>query len=165
MAESFFIPKTENKTEIYKALLPQIFLLWESETDCIANLSNTTAVLKEALEHFWIGFYLLKDKHLVLGPFQGTLACTRIPLGKGVCGKSALEKKTIVVPNVHEFSGHIACSSLSNSEIVVPLINENQKLLGVLDMDSTNFNAFDNIDAFYLEELCKFIANRLNISI
>jgi GAF domain-containing protein len=161
MTENIILPHhLKNKSEIYKAILPQIFTLWEHESDSIANLSNTTAVLKECLGHFWIGFYLLKNNELVLGPFQGTLACTRIPLGKGVCGQSALQKRTLIVPNVHEFEGHIACSSLSNSEIVIPILNDNQELKGVLDIDSIHFNEFDETDAFYLEKLCSFIAKQ-----
>lgn len=162
MAEHvIFLGSLKNKSDIYEAVLPQIFALWEHEVDSIANLSNTTAVLKECLGHLWIGFYLLKNNELVLGPFQGTLACTRIPLGKGVCGRSALQKRTLIVPNVHEFEGHIACSPLSNSEIVVPLISDNHELKGVLDIDSTRFNEFDETDAFHLEKLCGFIANRI----
>lgn len=162
MAEKLHLPTNpNNKNEIYETILPQIFHLWQRETDKIANLANTTAVLKEGLGYFWIGFYLLKENELVLGPFQGTLACTRIPLGKGVCGKAAEQKKTLMVPNVHEFPGHIACSSLSNSEIVVPLINDNQKLIGVLDIDSIYFDDFNSTDAFYLEKLCHFIANQI----
>lgn len=163
MAEKIILPNQPNsKSDIYETILPQIFSLWQYETDTIANLANTTAVLKEALGYFWIGFYLIHNHELVLGPFQGTLACTRIALGKGVCGQSAILKKTLIVPNVHEFPGHIACSTLSNSEIVVPLINDNQKVIGVLDIDSVNFHEFDEIDAWYLEKLCFFIANQMS---
>ncbi len=162
MAEPLILPTDfNNKSELYNTILPQIFTLWQHEKDIIANLSNTTAILKEVLGHFWIGFYLWKENQLVLGPFQGTLACTRISLGKGVCGKAAEEKKILIVPNVHEFPGHIACSSFSNSEIVVPLINDNQQLKGVLDLDSIHFNEFDEVDALYLQKLCKFIANQI----
>lgn len=161
MIEPLIFPQnSQNKSEIYQAILPSIISLWEHESDLIANLANTTAILKEALDYFWIGFYLLKKNELVLGPFQGTLACTRIPLGKGVCGQAAILKKTLIVPNVHEFPGHIACSNLSNSEIVIPLINDNQEVKGVLDMDSIHLNAFNEIDALYLEKLAFFIANR-----
>jgi len=160
MAENLFIPNSSNKGHIYEAILPQIFELWEHEEDTIANLANTAAVIKQAFGHWWIGFYLLKSNELVLGPFQGPLACSRIPLHKGVCGKAASEKKTIIVPNVHEFPGHISCSSLSNSEIVVPICLSNQKLFGVLDIDSIHFNHFDEKDAFYLEKLCKFIGEK-----
>lgn len=163
MKEKIILPNQSNtKSDIYETILPQIFSLWEHETNTIANLANTTAVLKEALGYFWVGFYLIHNQELVLGPFQGTLACTRIPLGKGVCGQSALQKKTLLVPNVHEFPGHIACSTLSNSEIVVPLINDNQEVIGVLDIDSVNFYEFDETDSLYLEKICFFIANQMS---
>ena len=140
------------KEEAYQLLIPQIQKLIEDEIDRIANLANITAALKQTFEFFWVGFYLVKGDELVLGPFQGPVACARIKYGKGVCGTAWKEGRTIVVPDVEQFPGHIACNSGSKSEIVVPLF-ENGEIIGVLDIDSDRLNAFDEIDAKYLEKL------------
>lgn len=162
MAES--LKKIEGtKEEVYNELLPQIKALIEDEEDLIANLSNTVAVLKETFGFFWVGFYFVKGDDLVLGPFQGPIACTRIRYGKGVCGTAWKELKTQIVPDVDAFPGHIACSSLSRSEIVVPLI-KNGTIWGVLDVDSAELNTFDEIDKKHLEHLAS-ILNNLFLSI
>ncbi len=140
------------KEEQYTSLLPQIQGLISYETDLIANLANVAAALKEQFGWFWVGFYLVKNDELVLGPFQGPVACTRIKKGKGVCGTSWAEAKTIIVPDVDKFPGHIACSSLSKSEIVVPIIR-NGEVIGVLDVDSADYNTYDETDQRYLEEI------------
>lgn len=142
-----------SKAEKYEALLPQIVALIEGENDLIANLANITAALKETFNFFWVGFYLVKDEQLVLGPFQGPIACTRIKKGKGVCGTAWEESATQLVPDVELFPGHIACSSLSRSEIAVPLVR-NEKVWGVLDVDSDQPGSFDETDKLYLEKLC-----------
>lgn len=146
-----------SKEEVYEQLLPQIAALVENETELTANLANITAALKEAFGFLWVGFYLVKEdeslnQSLVLGPFQGPVACTRIPFGKGVCGTSWKEKRTLIVPDVEKFPGHIACSSLSKSEIVIPMIT-GDKVIGVLDIDSSSLNTFDQTDAVFLEKL------------
>ena len=138
------------------SLLPQVKALIEGEEDLVANLANVAAVLKEAFDFFWVGFYLVKQDRLVLGPFQGPVACTRIRKGKGVCGTAWEEAKTQLVPDVEAFPGHIACSSLSRSEIVVPLIKEG-RVWGVLDIDSDLLNFFDETDRKYLEEMCRYL--------
>lgn len=148
--------KGETKEEKYASLLPQIKALIGDESDSIANLANVSAALKEAFDFFWVGFYLVKSDELVLGPFQGPIACTRIQLGRGVCGTSWETKKTLIVDDVEAFPGHIACSSLSKSEIVVPLI-KNNTVIGVLDVDSEDFATFDSIDKQYLIELCEWL--------
>jgi L-methionine (R)-S-oxide reductase len=145
-----------NKEEQYKTLLPQIKALIEGEPDLIANLANTTAALKEQFNWLWIGFYLVKKDELVLGPFQGPIACTRIKKGKGVCGSSWAKAASLVVPDVEKFPGHIACSSLSKSEIVIPLIRNNE-VVGVLDVDSEVLDCFDETDKKYLEEIVGWI--------
>ena len=157
MAEQFII-QGESKEEKYKTLLPQIEALIKGEEDLIANLANITAVLKQTFGYFWIGFYLVKNNELVLGPFQGTLACTRIALGKGVCGTSWKETKTILVDDVDKFPGHIACSSDSKSEIVVPVFNKENKVAAVLDVDDDKYASFDETDKLYLEKLAQLIA-------
>ncbi len=160
MAESIYIPKGEqvSRQEIYEAILPQLEGLLSIETDRIANLANTAAVLKEAFGFFWVGFYLKdSEEELVLGPFQGPLACTRIRKGKGVCGTSFAEARTVIVPDVDLFPGHIACSSRSRSEIVVPLIAEDGEVWGVLDVDSEKLADFDELDAQYLERLVQLL--------
>lgn len=151
---------TGSKKEIYHALLPQIEAVIEGEEDVIANLANVTAILKEAFGFFWVGFYIVKQDQLVLGPFQGTLACTRIEKGRGVCGTAWKEGKTQLVPDVDLFPGHIACSSLSRSEIVVPLLCNNT-VWGVLDIDSDELNSFDETDKEYLEILCNHILDKI----
>ncbi|MBK6827930.1 MAG: GAF domain-containing protein [Chitinophagaceae bacterium] len=143
---------TGNKTEQYQSLLPQIKGLLEGETDLVANLANIAAALKEQFGWLWTGFYLVKEDELVLGPFQGPVACTRIRKGRGVCGTSWAEAKTLIVPDVEKFPGHIACSSLSKSEIVVPLIKDGV-VTGVLDVDASEYNQFDETDKRFLEEI------------
>ncbi|MCS6794701.1 MAG: GAF domain-containing protein [Raineya sp.] len=160
MAETLFIPQTQNRAEIYEALLPQVEAIIAQEKDLVANLANFVAVLKEALGFFWIGFYWVKNDELVLAPFQGTLACTRIGWGKGVCGTAWQKAQTILVPNVEEFPGHIACSSLSKSEIVVPIF-EADKVVGVLDIDSDRLNDFSETDQKGLESLVKILEKYL----
>lgn len=155
MAEELHI-SSGNKTQQYASLLPQVAAVIEGETDLIANLANICACLKEQFSWFWVGFYLVKGDELVLGPFQGPLACTRIRKGKGVCGASWERKETIVVPDVNAFPGHIACSSLSLSEIVVPVIRNNE-VVAVLDVDSEQYNMFDEVDRMFLEELVSMI--------
>ncbi len=155
MAENLNIA-TGSKTEQYESLLPQITGLLESEPDLVANLANVVAALKEQFGWLWVGFYLVKVNELVLAPFQGPVACTRIQKGKGVCGTSWEKAKTIIVPDVEKFPGHIACSSLSRSEIVVPLIRNN-KVVAVLDADSEQLNHFDETDQYYLEKIAELI--------
>ena len=155
MAEDLLIAKGTKK-EKYEALVPQIAALISYETDLIANLGNVAAALKEQFGWFWVGFYLVKEGELVLGPFQGPVACTRIKKGKGVCGTSWQEAKTLIVPDVDKFPGHIACSSLSKSEIVVPLIR-NGEVIGVLDVDSADYDQFDETDQQYLEQIVSAI--------
>jgi L-methionine (R)-S-oxide reductase len=154
MSETIYIPTAATKAEKYQAILPQIEALISSETDLYANLANVAAVLKEAFGFFWVGFYLVKGEQLVLGPFQGPLACTRIAFGKGVCGTAWKEAKTQLVPDVDAFPGHIACSSASKSEIVVPGFKEG-KVWIVLDVDSDLLNDFDQDDQKYLEEMMR----------
>ncbi|MEL6591455.1 MAG: GAF domain-containing protein [Bacteroidota bacterium] len=156
MAESIFISEGLSREEAYEELLPQIEAVIGAETDLIANLANVSAMLKEALGFFWIGFYRWNGEELVLGPFQGPLACTRIALGKGVCGASAERQETIVVPDVEQFPGHIACSALSRSEIVVPLV-VNQTTELILDVDSDQLDDFSVVDQRYLERLMEAI--------
>lgn len=144
------------KQQTYETILPQIRSLVSGETDLTANMANVSAVLHDAFDFWWVGFYLVRDEQLVLGPFQGPVACTRIPFNRGVCGTAWAKAETIVVPDVHLFPGHIACSSLSQSEIVVPLIRDNQ-VFAVLDIDSCDLNAFDDTDRHYLEQIAKFL--------
>ena len=155
MAEDLIITKGTKK-EQYETLLPQIKALLEGEPDLIANLANITGALKEQFNWLWVGFYLVKNDELVLGPFQGPVACTRIKKGRGVCGTSWAKAQTLIVPDVEKFPGHIACSSLSRSEIVVPIIRNN-KVIGVLDVDSIEPDQFDNIDQDYLEQIIELI--------
>lgn len=145
---------TGSKQEQYEALIPQIKGLLEGEEDLVANLANVAAALKEQFKWFWVGFYLVKKDELVLGPFQGPVACTRIKKGRGVCGTSWAQAKTLIVPDVEKFPGHIACSSLSRSEIVVPLISNNE-VVGVLDVDSEHLDQFDETDQQFLEQIVK----------
>ena len=156
MAEELMVSTSADKRSRYEILLPQIKSLVESEHDVIANLANIAAALKQAMGFFWVGFYLVKDNELVLGPFQGPIACTRIAFGKGVCGTSWKEGKTIVVPDVDKFPGHIACSSAAKSEIVLPAFKNGSVAL-VLDVDSDQLNDFDNIDKAELEKLMRII--------
>ena len=156
MAEDLKIA-TGNKTEQYQTLIPQIKALIEGEPDLIANLANIAGALKEQFGWFWVGFYLVKGEQLVLGPFQGPVACTRINKGRGVCGSSWAKAETLIVPDVEKFPGHIACSSLSKSEIVVPLIKDGN-VWGVLDVDSEHLDNFDEIDKVYLEQIISTLA-------
>ncbi len=158
--ESFVSVNTSTKKEQYEEIIPQIESLIAGEPDTVSNLANITAALKLALgaRASWLGFYLLKRGELVVGPFQGKPACVRIALGKGVCGASAEQRKTIIVPDVNKFPGHIFCDPDSKSEIVVPLICDGE-LLGVLDVDSSSLNAFDEVDQQYLERIVDIISH------
>jgi len=156
MSENLIISVSAGKKDRYEVLIPQIASLIEGEKDVIANLSNIAAALRQTMGFFWVGFYLVKDNQLVLGPFQGPIACTRINFGKGVCGTSWKEKKTILVPDVEQFPGHIACSSDSKSEIVLPALKNNEVAL-VLDVDSDKLDDFDEVDAQYLGQLMHII--------
>ena len=144
-----------NKIEKYQSLLPQIESLISGESDPIATMANVAAVLHDAFGFWWTGFYRVEGQQLVLGPFQGPIACTRIPYGKGVCGTAWQRAETVIVPNVHDFPGHIACSSASNSEIVVPVFQEG--IIAVLDIDSDRLATFDETDRFYLEQIVKML--------
>src|SRR5687767_1526181 len=155
MAEDLLIVKG-TKEEQYESLLPQVKALLEGEQDLVANLANVAAALKEQFGWLWVGFYLVKNNELVLGPFQGPVACTRIKKGKGVCGTSWARAETLIIPDVEKFPAHIACSSLSRSEIVVPIIRNNE-VIGVLDVDSVELNQYDTIDKFYLEQIVDLI--------
>lgn len=157
MAESLSISKTTDRQKIYEELTPQIRALVEGETDLTANLANITAALKEAFGFFWVGFYVVKENQLVLNAFQGTIACTRIGFDKGVCGHCYTTKQTVIVPDVEAFPGHIACSSASKSEIVVPVFDRDGEVLMVLDVDSDRLNDFDESDARGLEEIARTI--------
>ena len=157
MAEQLvFSDKNSSKEDLYISLSPQIKSLIEGEVDLVANLANVAAALKEAFNFFWVGFYIVKNNQLVLGPFQGLIACTRIAYGKGVCGTSWKDKKTIIVDDVNQFPGHIACSSLSQSEIVVPIIRNNE-VVAVLDVDSDELSQFDEIDKKYLSKIVEYL--------
>lgn len=162
MAETLILPQTSgppdrDRRAIYDSLVPQIAALIDGEPDLIANLANIAAALKGAFGFFWIGFYVVKDGQLVLGPFQGPIACTRIAFDKGVCGAAYSRRKTIVVPDVEQFPGHIACSSTSKSEIVVPVFDQNGKVTMVLDVDSDQLNDFSEVDAGGLERVVALI--------
>ena len=159
MSETLFLPPSGSKEEIYQALLPQVEALITGEQDLVANLANIAAALREAFGFFWVGFYVVKGQELVLGPFQGPIACTRIAYGRGVCGTAWKEKKTQLVPDVDAFPGHIACSSASKSEIVVPAFQDGEVFL-VLDVDSDRLNDFDAVDQRYLEELMQLLEKK-----
>ncbi|GAB3952531.1 GAF domain-containing protein [Spirosoma harenae] len=158
MAETLIIPQTADRRVIYDSLIPQIAALLEGETDLIANLANVAAALKEAFDFFWVGFYLKKENQLVLGPFQGPIACTRIAFNKGVCGAAYSRQETIIVPDVEQFPGHIACSSASKSEIVVPVFDRSGNVAMVLDVDSDQLNDFSTVDAEGLEQIVRLIS-------
>ena len=160
MAEDLYV-SNGTKEERYVALLPQLEGLLSGETDEVANLANVAAALKETFGFFWVGFYRVVGDELVLGPFQGPVACTRIRKGRGVCGTAWQEARTLVVPDVDAFPGHIACSSLSRSEIVVPLVDGAGEVWGVLDIDSSGLNAFDEVDARFLEEACRLLVRNV----
>ncbi len=160
MAESLYIPTDADKAAKYQAILPQIEALITGESDLTANLANISAVLRESFGFFWVGFYLVKEDQLVLGPFQGPIACTRINLGKGVCGTAWKENKTQLVPDVDAFPGHIACSSASKSEIVLPFSSKGE-VIGVLDIDSDKLADFDETDQLHLEKLIAILEKTL----
>ena len=157
MAETLAITKTTNRQIIYNELAPQIEELVLSETDLTANLANIAAALKQAFDFFWVGFYLVKDEQLVLAPFQGPIACTRIDFTKGVCGHCYTTQKTVIVPNVEEFPGHIACATASKSEIVLPIFNKAGDVFGVLDVDSDKLDDFSELDKDGLKKIVKIV--------
>jgi L-methionine (R)-S-oxide reductase len=159
MAESLAISRTADRGIIYKEIAPQIAALVEGEIDLIANLANIAAVLKEAFGFFWVGFYFKKENELVLGPFQGPLACTRIKFSEGVCGHCYTTKETVIVPDVEAFPGHIACSSMARSEIVLPVLDAKGAVTMVLDIDSDKLNDFSETDAEGLMQIVKIIEN------
>jgi len=159
MAESL-LKSGDTKAEQYETLIQQLIYLIGDEKNAIANLANVAAGLKEFFGFFWVGFYLVEHTELVLGPFQGPVACTRIAYGRGVCGSAWEQNKSLLVPNVEEFPGHIACSSLSKSEVVIP-IRKNDIIIGVLDVDSDVLNDFDEVDVKYLEKLCDWLGTLL----
>ena len=162
MAENLWIPREEGKEAIYRALIPQIAALINEESNPIANMANVAAALRQAFGFFWVGFYIDDNNgELVLGPFQGPIACTRIKYDKGVCGHSFSTRATVLVPDVEAFPGHIACSSDSKSEIVLPLRNASEDIVGVLDIDSDKLNDFDELDRKYLEEIVSILSKRL----
>ncbi|MEZ4775212.1 MAG: GAF domain-containing protein [Bacteroidia bacterium] len=156
MAEELILTQGVNREDRYREILPQIDAVISGETDFVANLANIAAILKEAHNFFWVGFYRMMEGELVLGPFQGPLACTRIALDRGVCGASASQKKTLIVPDVEKFPGHIACSSASKSEIVVPLVVDGKTAL-ILDVDSDVYDDFSEVDQHYLEQLMEIL--------
>jgi GAF domain-containing protein len=160
MSENLYIPESATKSERYDTIIPQIEALIKGEPDLYANLANISAALKEAFGFFWVGFYLVKDEQLVLGPFQGPIACTRINPGKGVCGTAWVEKKTLLVPDVEAFPGHIACSAATKSEIVVPVFKGGEVTM-VLDVDSDQSDDFDAVDQEYLERLMVLLGKQL----
>ena len=156
MAEDLILAGNTKK-EKYISLIPQIKALVDFETDPIANMGNLCAALKFGFSFFWVGFYLIKENELVLGPFQGPVACTRIKKGKGVCGQAWETNSVLIVDDVDAFPGHIACSSLSKSEIVLPIYNAKQEIIGVLDVDSEAYNTFDKTDELYLKQIIELI--------
>ncbi len=157
MSETLIITPNQPKEAVYQELYPQIKALIDGENDLIANLANISSALKEVFGWWWVGFYLVKENELVLGPFQGPIACTRIAFGRGVCGTSWKEKRSILVPDVNEFPGHIACSSASVSEIVVPIFDENNEVFAVLDVDSERYDVLDEIDVEWLEKIASLL--------
>jgi len=162
MTETLVINKNLSQQEIYESLLQQLNSLINPDEPLISNLANVTAALKDTFEKIsWVGFYLIKNRNLYLGPFQGKVACTVIKIGNGVCGSSASRKETIIVNDVDQFPGHIVCDSGSRSEIVIPLIKE-EKIFGVLDLDSYQLSAFNETDKYYLEILCKTLIQKLS---
>ncbi len=166
MAETLILPtatgnRTHDRQATYDSLLPQLDALLTGETDLTANLANTAAALREAFGFFWVGFYLAKENQLVLGPFQGPIACTRIAFNKGVCGAAYSRRETILVPDVEQFPGHIACSSASKSEVVVPIFDASGAVAMVLDVDSDQLNDFDQIDVRGLEQVAALLTARL----
>ncbi|MBB4037351.1 GAF domain-containing protein [Dysgonomonas hofstadii] len=160
MMEYLITIPNSTKEQKYLTLLPQLKALLEGETDTIANMANISAALKMTFEFFWVGFYIVKREELVLGPFQGTIACTRIKYGKGVCGTAWKEERTVIVDDVDQFPGHIACDAASRSEIVVPLFHHDE-VIAVLDIDSEHLNHFDETDAHYLQQIVKLLESQL----
>lgn len=157
MAETLIVPTSTSRKDIYESVIPQIEALVTGETDLTANLANIAAALKEAFNFFWVGFYLKKGNQLVLGPFQGPIACTRINFNRGVCGHCYTTKQTIIVPDVDAFPGHIACSSASKSEIVLPAFDKKGEVFLVLDVDSDQLDDFSAVDKVFLEQLMRII--------
>ena len=153
MSESIIIAQNQPKDVRYRELLPQLQSLVEGEPDLTANLANVAAALKDVFGWWWVGFYIVRENQLVLGPFQGPVACTRIGFGKGVCGTAWKEKRSILVPDVNQFPGHIACSSASVSEIVVPVFNKENEVIAVLDVDSERYDVLDEVDVVWLEKI------------
>lgn len=162
MAEQLIVEMDASKRSKYEMLLPQLEALLAGETDLVANLSNTAAALRTTFQWWWVGFYWVKNDELVLAPFQGPIACTRIKFGKGVCGTAWKENRSFWVPDVDKFPGHIACSSASVSEIVVPISDKNGKVLGVIDVDSERTDVLDDTDCIYLEKICHLISKMLD---
>jgi GAF domain-containing protein len=162
MAESLIFSASANRKVVYQEIRPQIESLVLGEPDLTANLANIAAVLKEAFGFFWVGFYIKKGDQLVLGPFQGPLACTRIDFDKGVCGHAYTTKETVIVPDVEAFPGHIACSSASRSEIVLPIFDQNREVWGVLDVDSDKLDDFGEVDADGLEQVVRIVEKIIN---
>ena len=162
MSEELFIAPGAGKKEIYESLILQLASLIDGETDLIANLANLSAALHDTFGWWWVGFYWVKNDELVLGPFQGPIACTRIQHGKGVCGTAWKEAKSLLVPEVAAFKGHIACSSSSVSEIVVPVFNRQHQVVGVLDVDSERYEVLDSMDVEYLEQISQLITKTIN---
>jgi L-methionine (R)-S-oxide reductase len=162
MAENLTFSKTDDRSMIYQELLPQIENLIQDETDLVANQANIVAALRQAFGFFWVGFYWAKDQELVLGPFQGPIACTRIAFHRGVCGHAFTTRQSVLVPDVDQFPGHIACSSASRSEVVIPVFNRDQsQVMGVLDVDSDRLNDFSEIDVQGLEAILKILEKKL----
>lgn len=157
MAEDLVIPASASRTDVYQALLPQLRALIAGETNRIANVANLMAGLKEAFGFFWVGCYFVENNELVLGPFQGPVACTRIQKGKGVCGAAWEKNEALLVPDVDAFPGHIACSSLSKSEVVIPIRTNEKTVVGVLDVDSNQLNDFTETDVLFLTEIADLI--------
>lgn len=161
MAETLTTDSSLSLARKYELLIKQLNHLLNKEDNVISSLANLSAALKQTFAKIsWVGFYFFDGSRLRLGPFQGKLACTNIEMGKGVCGTAAAEMKTIIVPDVNKFSGHIACDVDSKSEIVIPVLKDNE-LFGVLDVDSSEYNAFDETDAQYLEEICSFLSKKI----
>ncbi|WP_031528463.1 GAF domain-containing protein [Dyadobacter crusticola] len=161
MAEELIIPADTDRAGTYEALIPQISALIEDESDLVANLANIAGALKQTFGFFWVGFYIVKEGQLVLGPYQGPIACTRIPFHKGVCGASYSRKETIIVPDVEQFPGHIACSSASKSEIVLPVMHRNGTVAMVLDVDSDELDDFSEADANGLGKILQLLEKKL----
>jgi L-methionine (R)-S-oxide reductase len=162
MAENLVFSKTKDRSVIYQELIPQIQNMIQDETDLVANQANIVAALRQAFDFFWVGFYWVKDQELVLGPFQGPIACTRIAFHRGVCGHAFTTRRSVLVPDVDQFPGHIACSSASRSEVVIPVFNRDRsQVLGVLDVDSDRLNDFTEADVAGLEALMKILEKKL----